>query len=46
MPKKTVLITGASGEIGQALIKSFSKDDHTTLITVDIKPLQDELDEK
>ena len=46
MPKKTVLITGASGEIGQALIKSFSKDDHTTLITVDIKPLPDELDEK
>jgi len=46
MPKKTVLITGASGEIGQALVKSFSKDDQTTLVTVDKKPLPDELDKK
>lgn len=43
MPKRTVLITGASGEIGQALIKSLSDDELTTLVTVDLKPLPDEL---
>jgi len=43
MPKRTVLITGASGEIGQALIKSLAGDERTTLVTVDLKPLPDEL---
>jgi len=42
MPERTVLITGASGEIGQALIKSLSDDELTTLVTVDLKPLPDE----
>lgn len=46
MPKRTVLITGASGEIGQALIKSLSGDELTTLVSVDLKPLPDELKEK
>ncbi len=46
MPKRTVLITGASGEIGQALIKSLAGDELTSLITVDLKPLPDELREK
>jgi nucleoside-diphosphate-sugar epimerase len=46
MPKRTVLITGASGEIGQALIKSLSGDELTTLVSVDLKPLPDELKKK
>ncbi|MCJ7715220.1 MAG: NAD-dependent epimerase/dehydratase family protein [Anaerolineales bacterium] len=39
MPNRTVLITGACGEIGQALIKSLYSKEHTTLVTVDLKPL-------
>ncbi|MCK4800793.1 MAG: NAD-dependent epimerase/dehydratase family protein [Anaerolineales bacterium] len=39
MPKKTVLLTGASGEIGQALIHSLAEDPNTSLVTVDLKPL-------
>jgi nucleoside-diphosphate-sugar epimerase len=44
MPVSTVLITGASGEIGQALIKSMSKDNQIKLISTDIKPLPKELE--
>ena len=46
MPSRTVLITGASGEIGQALIESLSKDGQAELITVDIKPLPENLQGK
>jgi len=46
MPSRTVLITGASGEIGQALIKSLSGDELTTLVTVDLKELPEELSGK
>ena len=46
MPKRTVLITGASGEIGQALIKTLSEEMDTTLITIDLKPLPAELNNK
>ena len=46
MPVSTVLITGASGEIGQALIQSLSKKDQTKLVTTDIKPLPEDLEGK
>ena len=46
MPSRTVLITGASGEIGQALIESLSSDEQTELVTVDIKPLPEKLQGK
>ena len=44
MPVRTVLITGASGEIGQALIESLSDRDQTKLVTTDIKPLPEDLE--
>jgi len=46
MPNRTILITGASGEIGQALIKSLSGDELTTLVTVDLKELPEGLSGK
>jgi threonine 3-dehydrogenase len=46
MPNRTVLITGASGEIGQALIEHLSTEEHTSLVTVDIKPLPEKLQSK
>jgi nucleoside-diphosphate-sugar epimerase len=43
MRKKAYLVTGASGEIGQALVKSLAEDDSTTIITLDIQPLAEEM---
>jgi len=40
MRKKGILITGAAGEIGMALIKSLSKQEEYRLITLDLKPLE------
>jgi threonine 3-dehydrogenase len=42
MPEKVVLVTGASGEIGQALIHSLSNEKSLKVISVDLKPLPDE----
>jgi len=39
MRKRVTLITGASGEVGLALIKNLSETDHTDLITLDVLPL-------
>jgi threonine 3-dehydrogenase len=39
MRKRAILITGASGEIGQALVKSLAKQDEMPIITLDIAPL-------
>jgi threonine 3-dehydrogenase len=39
MRKKVILITGASGEIGQALIKSLARQSDMLIITLDIAPL-------
>lgn len=38
MRKKVILITGALGEIGQALVDHYLKDGHTRLLTLDIRP--------
>lgn len=44
MRKKVVLITGAAGEIGQALIRSLSEPGDNHLLTLDLDPLPDELE--
>jgi nucleoside-diphosphate-sugar epimerase len=43
MRKKVVLISGAAGEIGQALIKSLSDTGENDLLTLDLKTLPAEL---
>ena len=39
MRKKAILITGASGEIGQALVKALAESQSETVITLDISPI-------
>jgi threonine 3-dehydrogenase len=39
MRKKSILITGAAGEIGEALVQYLAKQDHSMLVTMDVKPL-------
>ena len=41
MRKKVVLITGAVGEIGQALIEDLSRSGEYELLTMDLRPLPD-----
>ncbi|OGO10827.1 MAG: epimerase [Chloroflexi bacterium RBG_16_47_49] len=43
MRKKVILITGASGEIGQALVKSLAEENEMPIITLDIAPLPEEI---
>lgn len=43
MRKKVFLVTGASGEIGQALVKSLAEQAEMPVITLDIAPLPDEI---
>jgi nucleoside-diphosphate-sugar epimerase len=43
MRKKVILITGASGEIGQALVKSLAQQDAMLIITLDIAQLPAEI---
>ena len=43
MRKKVILITGAVGEIGQALIRRLTEDNHNKLLTLDLKKLPDDL---
>lgn len=43
MRKKVILITGASGEIGQALIRQYAETGNVNLLTLDLYPLPDEL---
>lgn len=46
MPEKTVLVTGASGEMGQALIHSLANENSIDVISVDLKPLPDKFEGK
>jgi threonine 3-dehydrogenase len=41
MRKRVILITGASGEIGQALVTSLSEAGKTAIVTLDLQPLPD-----
>jgi threonine 3-dehydrogenase len=43
MRKKVILITGAAGEIGQALIRDLAESRRNSLITLDLHPLPPEL---
>ena len=43
MRKKAILITGASGEIGQALITNLSESSSLPLLTLDLHPVPQEL---
>ena len=43
MRKKVIMITGAAGEIGQALINEFIDEGRHDLLTLDLKPLPPEL---
>jgi nucleoside-diphosphate-sugar epimerase len=43
MRKKGILITGAAGEIGEALVKDLARQDRNRLITLDVRPLAPEI---
>ena len=43
MRKKAILITGASGEIGQALVTILSESSSTTIVTLDLQPLPERI---
>ena len=43
MRKNVVLITGASGEIGHGLIQSLADQGQSSIITIDLQPLSEEL---
>ncbi|MBT3314737.1 MAG: NAD-dependent epimerase/dehydratase family protein [Anaerolineae bacterium] len=46
MRRKATLITGAAGEVGQALVERIAEENNTHVISMDIKPLPPELDKK
>jgi len=43
MRKKVILITGASGEIGQALVKALAKQSEMPILSLDIAPVPEDL---
>jgi len=43
MRKKAYLVTGASGEIGQALVRNLAEERGNTIITLDIQPLAEDI---
>ncbi len=46
MRKEAILITGAAGEVGQALVERVAEQNNTHVISMDIKPLPADLDAK
>lgn len=44
--KSSILITGAVGEVGSELIKSFSNLENINIITIDLNPLSDDLSKR
>ena len=46
MSKKTVLITGANGEIGHGLIQHLADVDNTDIVAMDLNPLDETLQKK
>ena len=45
MRKRVTLITGAGGEVGQALIERLAGEGEKNLVTLDVKPLPDKLNQ-
>ncbi len=43
MRKKVIFITGASGEVGHALIRHLAQDSNNALLTMDLRPLPDDV---
>ena len=43
MRKKAIFITGASGEVGHALVKRLAEDGNNRLVTIDIRPLPSDI---
>ncbi len=43
MRKKVIFITGASGEVGQALVKHLAEEGTNQLLTMDLQPLPEEI---
>lgn len=43
MRKKVILITGASGEVGQALVRHLSRDGGNHLLTIDLRAMPQEI---
>jgi threonine 3-dehydrogenase len=43
MRKKVILITGAAGEIGHAIIRTLAGQDANKLVTMDLRPLPDDI---
>lgn len=43
MRKKVILITGASGEVGHALVKHLAEDGANHLLTLDLRPLPEDI---
>ncbi|UCF66530.1 MAG: NAD-dependent epimerase/dehydratase family protein [Acidobacteriota bacterium] len=46
MRKPVVLVTGAAGEIGHALIYQLASEDQSAIVTVDLKPLDKQLERR
>ena len=46
MRKKSILITGAAGEIGDALIMNLAENDYNQIVTLDLKELPPEITAK
>lgn len=45
MRKKVILITGASGEVGHALVKHLAAEQNNQLLTMDLRPLPTDIQE-
>tara|TARA_Y100001970_G_C14144321_1_gene808976 strand:+ start:533 stop:1498 length:966 start_codon:yes stop_codon:yes gene_type:complete len=43
MSKETIIITGASGEIGQNLIEAFSKNNHYNIVAIDLRESENKI---
>ena len=43
MRKKVIFITGASGEVGNALVRELAQDPANHILTMDLHPLPPEL---
>lgn len=46
MRKKVILITGAAGEIGEALIHALNKDEQNQILSLDLRPLPEHMQGK
>ena len=43
MRQKIIFITGAAGEVGHALVKHLAADSNNQIVTMDLRPLPDDI---